>query len=135
MNPDERTPWFSGAQTFLKAPLMGFDQIEPGMVVIGGAPHDTTHTSRFGTRMGPRGIREGSLAFASKLRNASATGVIDVNTGMRLSPSAHASLADVGDFNVYPSDVLKSSEGIAGGGRGSREERRVLRVSRRRPLH
>ena len=85
MTSGEKTPWHSGAQTFLKAPLVDFDRIESGMVVIGGAPHDSTHTSRFGTRMGPRGIREGSLSFAGKLQNAAGAGLVDVKTGTRLT--------------------------------------------------
>ena len=115
MTSDEKTPWYSGAQTFLKAPLVDLDQIEPGMVVIGGAPHDSTHTSRFGTRMGPRGIREGSLSFAGKLQNAAVAGLVDVKNRTRLTLPAQNKLADVGDFNVYPSDVLKTTEGIAQG--------------------
>ena len=42
-----------GAATFLGSPYVALDKVERGMVVIGGAPHDSTHTSRFGTRMGP----------------------------------------------------------------------------------
>ncbi|HEV8306251.1 MAG TPA: agmatinase family protein [Methylomirabilota bacterium] len=104
-----------GAATFLAAPLVGLDQVRPGTVVIGGAPHDSTHTSRFGTRMGPRGIREGSLAFARKLANAPDDGLVEVATGARLRPHRDSRLVDVGDFNVYPSDVTRTTEGIAGG--------------------
>ena len=78
-------PWYTGSQTFMKSPLIELDQVERGMVVIGGAPHDSTHSSRFGTRMGPRGIREGSLAFADKLQNAGEQGFLDVNTGTHLT--------------------------------------------------
>ena len=59
-----------GVATFLGSPYVALDKVERGMVVIGGAPHDSTHTSRFGTRMGPRGIREGSLAMADRFRSA-----------------------------------------------------------------
>src|SRR5206468_3762318 len=62
MERDESARSTPGAATFLSAPLVDLDRVGPGTVVISGAPHDSTHTSRFGTRMGPRGIREGSLA-------------------------------------------------------------------------
>ena len=115
MVTDTTLPWYSGAQTFLKAPLVELGEVERGMVVIGGAPHDATHSSRFGTRIGPRGIRERSRVFADRLRNAGDQGLLDVNTGMRLTLPAENRLVDVGDFNVYPSDVLKTTEGIAAG--------------------
>ena len=108
-------PWYTGAQTFMKSPLVELDQIERGMVAVGGAPHDSTHGSRFGTRMGPRGIREGSLTFADRLQNAGEQGVFDVKTGKHYTPLGQNKLVDVGDFNVYPSDVLKTTEGIAAG--------------------
>ena len=115
MTTTETLPWFSGAQTFLKSPLVSLDQVEPDMVVVGGAPHDSTHASRFGTRMGPRGIREGSLAFTERLMNTADGGLLDLNSGTRLTLPSASRLVDVGDYNVYPSDVLKSIEGIAGG--------------------
>ena len=108
-------PWYSGDQTFLKSPLVELDQIERGMVVVGGAPHDSTHGSRFGTRMGPRGLREGSLRFADRLQSAGEQGIFDLTTGRHLTLPAQNRLVDVGDFNVYPSDVLKTTEGIAAG--------------------
>ena len=109
--PDTGAP----AATFLAAPLVGLDAIRPGTVVIGGAPHDSTHFSRFGARMGPRGIREGSLPFARKLANAAGDGLVHVASEARWLPRPDSPLVDVGDFNVYPSDVMRTTEGIAGG--------------------
>ena len=104
-----------GAATFLGSPHVTLEKVQPGMVVIGGAPHDSTHTSRFGTRMGPRGIREGSLPLADRILASGPEGVIDLSSGSRLTLPDSNRLVDVGDFNVYPSDVMKSTEGIAGG--------------------
>ena len=115
MTAGEASPWFTGAKTFLNTPLVDFDQIKPGTVVIGGAPHDSTHSSRFGTRMGPKGIREGSVAFAERLQAAGQEGLLDASTGMRIVLPRDINLVDVGDFNVYPSDVMKTTEGIAAG--------------------
>ncbi len=104
-----------GASTFLGSPYVAMDKVERGMVVIGGAPHDSTHTSRFGTRMGPRGIRDGSLAMAQRIHESGPDGILDVASGDRLTLPDTNRLVDVGDYNVYPSDVMKSTEGIAGG--------------------
>lgn len=113
----QRHPFGSniGAATFLNSPHMDLDAIKPRTVVIGGAPHDSTHTSRFGARMGPRGIREGSTGFATRLASASEEGLIDLTTGNRYQIPSHTNLVDVGDYNVYPSDVMRTTEGIAGG--------------------
>ena len=109
----EQHPWYAGPQTFLRAPLVGFDAIRPGTTVISGAPHSLR--SRFGERGGPRGIREGSMALADRLGNARREGFIDVSTGKRLFLPSETRLVDVGDLNVYPSDVMRTTEGIAGG--------------------
>jgi arginase family enzyme len=115
MSGRDAPPASASAPTFLAAPLVSLDAIRQGSVVIGGAPHDSTHFSRFGARMGPRGIREGSLPFARKLTNAADDGLVNVETEARWVPRAEVPLVDVGDFNVYPSDVMRTTEGIAGG--------------------
>ena len=105
----------SGSTTFLKAPLVDFDYIKPGMVAIGGAPHDSTHGHRIGSRMGPRGIREGSQTVADKLRGDSDGGLFDVGSGRRMTLPSEPRLVDVGDYSVYPTDMPRSIEGMAGG--------------------
>jgi arginase family enzyme len=109
----EAFPWFAGRQTFLRAPLVELDGIRAGMTVISGAPHSLR--PRFGERGGPRGIREGSLPVIDRLRNAPSEGLVDVATGRRLFWPGERRLVDVGDLNVYPSDVMRTTEGIAGG--------------------
>ena len=106
-------PWYTGMPTFMRAPLVGFDTLKSGMVAVNGAPHDSTHSTRFGTRTGPRGIRDASLTMSNKLSNAGGGGIVDVETGARLA-LREGTLVDIGDANVYPTDVMKSTEGIAG---------------------
>ena len=106
-------PWFTGTSTFMRAPTVDFQDISPGMTVISGAPHSMR--DRFGERYGPRGIREASLPLVDRLRNAATEGVVDVSTGKTFVPPAQNRLVDVGDFNTYPSDVMETTEGIAGG--------------------
>ena len=109
----EELPWYSGTATFMRAPLGDFDDVKPGMVVINGAPH--TMQVRFNERIGPNGIREGSLFIADKFRNASDDGVLDMSTDRRFFLPDDTRLLDVGDVNSYPTDVMKATEGMAGG--------------------
>ncbi len=113
MKKEGETPRFNQPATFMRAPLVGLDDIKPGMTVISGAPHSMR--DRFGERYGPRGIRDSSMPIADKLRNAAAGGVVDLSTGRTLLPPTETRLVDVGDFNMYPADVMKTTEGIAGG--------------------
>lgn len=115
MTTEQAVPWYSGPTTFLKSPQASFDDIKPGMVAIGGAPHDSTHGHRAGARYGPRGIREGSQTLADKLRPAGDDGLIHVGSGSRLSLPAESRLVDVGDYNSYPTDMDRAVEGMAGG--------------------
>ena len=94
------------------APLVGLSDVQPGMTVISGAPHSLR--DRFGERYGPRGIRQHSLPLAHSLDRAK-EGLIDVSTGRTLIRPTDSPLVDIGDFNSYPSDVMKATEGIAGG--------------------
>ena len=110
---DDALPWFAGRRTFLRAPLVDLDGVAPGMTVISGAPHSLR--ARFGERGGPQGIRDGSLPVIDRLRNAPSDGLVDVTTGQRLFWPAQHRLVDIGDLNVYPSDVMRTTEGIAGG--------------------
>ena len=102
----------TAAPTFMGAPLVGLSDVQPGMTVISGAPHSLR--DRFGERYGPRGIRHHSLQVSQKFDHAP-EGLIDVSTGHTLVRPNDFPLVDVGDFNSYPSDVMKATEGIAGG--------------------
>ncbi len=99
--------------TYLGAPRVDLDAIKPGMTVISGAPHSMRE--RFGERFGPKGIREHSISIADRLRNTWEDGIIDVSTGKKLTPLDENKLVDIGDLNIYPADVMKTTEGIAGG--------------------
>ncbi len=115
MGRSEISPRFTAFPTFLGAPLVQPQEIPTEAVIISGAPHDSTHTSRFGTRMGPNGIREGSLPSADRLLVAGEQGLIDPETGARRFQPSSERLVDVGDFTMYPTDVLKTTESIAQG--------------------
>ena len=113
MHRDEVLPWFAGPATFMRAPLMDFEDIKPGMVVVSGAPYGVK--DRITQRGGPGSIRQNSLVLAEGLERAGPDGVLDTRTGRRLIIPDETRLIDVGDLNVYPSDVMRTTEGIAGG--------------------
>ena len=109
MSPGKVLPSFAGFPSFLRAPMVQPQEVPAKAVVISGAPHDSTHTSRFGTCMGPKGIREGSLLTADRFLVAGAQGLIDPETGARRFQPSPETLVDVGDFTMYPTDVLKTT--------------------------
>ena len=113
MHVEEPLPSFAGTPTFMRAPLMDFQDIEPGMVVVSGAPHGVK--DRITRRGGPECIRQSSLVTAEGLYRAGANGVHDTTTGRRLIIPDETRLIDVGDLNEYPSDVMRTTESIAGG--------------------
>ena len=104
---------FAGPDTFLRSPLVEFEDIKPGMVVVNGAP--LTWRQSAGENEGPRWIRESSLAIADKLLNAGDGGIRDLATGRVMTVPKEPRLVDVGDLNTYPPDPMKSIEGISGG--------------------
>ena len=100
----------SGFSTFMGVPPAGLDDVNQGVVAVNGAPYSGGRLAR----EGPRGIRHASLALAEKFAIAGDRGFADVDNGLRLLPNDGA-LIDVGDWPVYPTDVLKTTESIAGG--------------------
>ena len=101
--------------SFLGGELRTADDVEPGTFVTSGAPWDSEIQPRFGARMGPDGIRSGSQHLGERLRRAAGRDLVDVETGERLSPRLLDKVLDVGDFTLYPTDLLRSQESIAGG--------------------
>ena len=103
-------------RSFLGATLSTSDDVEPGCVVVSGAPFDSEkYASRFGARQGPNGIRSESQQLGERLRRAGHGELVDVETGQRLSGRLLDKVLDVGDFTMYPTDILRSQESIASG--------------------
>ena len=100
---------------FMGGELRTADDVEPGTFVTSGAPWDTEIGPRFGARHGPNGIRSGSQHLGERIRRAGDRDLVDVETGERLSPRLLDKVLDVGDFTMYPTDLLRSQESIAGG--------------------
>ena len=102
--------------TFLGGELKTANDVEPGSFVVSGAPFDTEkYSSRFGACMGPNGIRSGSKHLGERLRRVGDRELVDLDTGERLSGRLLDKIVDVGDFTMYPTDILRSQESIASG--------------------
>jgi len=102
--------------TFLGTKMTSIDDVGPDRVVVSGGPFDSAMSSgRFGPRLGPDGIRRGSRALGELLRNAGSEGLIDLDTGERFRPMLEDKLVDVGDFPVYPTDIMKTTQTLASG--------------------
>lgn len=112
---DKRTaPAYSGIATFLRAPIAEISELKKGDIAILGVPFDTTCGSRQGARFGPRGIREESLHFMYQIGalTTDRKEMVDINTGDRFRFPPRDILFDVGDCDVFPSDVARTSESI-----------------------
>ena len=101
--------------SFLGTTMATADDIEEGLFVVSGAPFDSEKMTRTGARLGPNAIRTGSRQLGERLRRAGGKDLIDVETGQRLSPRLLDKVLDVGDFTMYPTDILRSQESIASG--------------------
>ena len=111
MATDSRSSSILGStSTFMGLPPAGVDDVRPGVVAINGAPYSGGRLAR----EGPRGIREASFALADKLAVAGDGGFADVDSGRRLHYNEGA-VIDVGDWPVYPTDVLKTTDSITDG--------------------
>ena len=101
--------------SFLGAPMGTASDVEPGSFVVSGAPFDSEIMARFGAHHGPNGIRIGSRQLGERLQRAEGRDLMDIDTGERLSPKLLDKVLDVGDFTMYPTDILRSQESIANG--------------------
>ena len=92
---------FSGIPSFLRAPIeTRLDALDADIAVF-GIPFDEGSPFLAGSRMGPRSIREHSLRFAAD------AGFYDPVTGRTYLEyeMANKTIADVGDVDVWPTDV------------------------------
>jgi agmatinase len=108
-------PAFAGIPTFLRAPMANSSELGPGAVAVLGVPHDATLGSRQGSRFGPRGIRNGSLDLISQLETAPSASLTNVSTGTRLRLDPNSALVDLGDVDIFPNSVERSSESMRQG--------------------
>jgi arginase family enzyme len=87
--------------------------------VIAGVPIDQgikgIITAKPGTRFGPRAIREASLAPRGVLAANVEHTWVDVDTGLALRLKDRLDLVDVGDFDIDPTDIMKTTAAVVTG--------------------
>ena len=108
-------PGWAGLVTFLRSKAVDFDELKPGDVAIVGVPHDSTVATRQGARHGPHGIREASLNLVSYLESFPDPTFIDVDSGQTIKLMKPSPLVDLGDLNIYPSQVDLTTESVEHG--------------------
>jgi agmatinase len=110
---EPRRPNLGPLPTYLDAPIGDFDGIRSGMVVVSGAPY--VARDRGIQPFGPRAIRAASAVFVEHTRIDSPAGALDFLSGRTWRNAGADRMIDIGDFNVHLPDVMRSTEGIAGG--------------------
>ena len=109
----EPLPYYGGLVSFYRAPGIEFDQVEEGMAVIAGVPIDNgIPMFRVGARFGPRALREASLMFRYRPGEEPR---VNLDTRVAHTIKANPRIADVGDFNIFPTDLMKTTESVTRG--------------------
>jgi arginase family enzyme len=107
-------PYFAPVGGFLRAPLADFSDLGQGAVAILGAPHDSTCSSRQGARFGPLGIRQASQYLGDQFARADGE-LMDLATGQIFHRPGSGMLLDLGDLNVHPNDIERTTGSIRDG--------------------
>lgn len=102
--------WAGANRTFMRAPLREIDELEEGVFAVVGVPWDFTGNP--GPRYGPQAIRDSSLNFVYEILTSRERTLVDVTTGKRIRYPDKLMLVDVGDVNIYPGDVQRTTQSI-----------------------
>lgn len=106
---------FVGIPTFLRAgACTDLDQLAAAIAVM-GVPFDEGSPFLPGSRLGPRALREHSLRFT-----AGSSGFYDPETKKRYLDEeiGHGLIADIGDSDIWPTDVDQTFDNITAMVRG-----------------
>ena len=99
--------------TLFNSPTGGPESISAGTTGVVGIPSDWTHTSRIGTRFGPRALRQSTTELLQFLLNDSNSEFVDPNNNDILQYRFDEWLVDCGDAVISPASVEKTTESIA----------------------
>ena len=109
-------PSYGGLVSFFGAPGIEFHEATEGLAVVAGVPIDNGIPSgRVGTRFGPRAIRQESLGGPTTYLLTPKRTMFDVATGRGLRLKDKVEVADAGDFNFYPTDLMKTTDSVIAG--------------------
>ncbi len=97
----------------MRRPMGGSGGLRPGATAVFGIPYDYTSGSRPGARWGPRGIRQSSAYFDYFLRSSPDASYIDLETGREVRFPEELAVVDLGDVEIFPTDLARTSAAIA----------------------
>ncbi|MCA3630793.1 MAG: agmatinase family protein [Methylobacterium sp.] len=116
---DKPTIGFASPLTqFFGGSAADVSELQPGDTAFIGMPSDATHTSRIGTRFGPRALRHETSLIMAELRQKAGDKLFDLATGMDCVLGGDRALVDLGDAEIHPLDVGKTIRSIADMTRG-----------------
>ena len=109
-------PRYGGLVSFFGAPGIELHEAKEGMAVVVGVPIDNgIPLGRVGTRYGPRAMREESLAIPGDYAIQPERTSFDAATGKGLRLKDEYELYDAGDFNFFPTDLMKTTDSVIEG--------------------
>jgi len=103
----------SPVSRFLDGENADLSHLRRGDVAFIGMPSDATHTSRIGTRFGPRALRHETSLLMHQLRRDAQCGLIDTASGLVCGLADRRTLVDLGDATIHPLDVENTIRSIA----------------------
>lgn len=107
---------FVGFPSFFKTPIIDVEGIKEGMAVVAGVPIDMGIVlARPGTRYGPKAIRESSNLYRGFSEVAIEKTVVNIDTKVAWRLKEHPNVADIGDFTIYPQDIMETGASITEG--------------------
>jgi agmatinase len=109
-------PGYAGIPTFFQAPFADLAEVREGTTVVAGVPIDQgIITAKPGARFGPRAIREASQMPRGVLAANVEHTWVDVDSGVALRLKDRLDLVDVGDFDIDPTDIMKTTTSVVQG--------------------
>ena len=133
----EPLPYYGGLVSFFRSPGIEIEEVTEGLAVVAGVPIDNGMPfGRAGTRFGPRAIREASLGggSASSATTDEERTTVDLVSGTARRLKDKPEVADLGDFNIYPTDLMKTTESVIRRNVGGGQARWLSRRDGRGPL-
>jgi arginase family enzyme len=87
--------------------------VKYGDVAFIGMPSDATHTSRIGTRFGPRAMRHETSNLINELRKEAEYGLVDTETGNSYVLGDARKILDLGDASIDALNVANTVDAIS----------------------
>ncbi len=95
------------------APLVEPNALRTNQIGVVGMPSDWTHSSRIGTRFGPRALRQATTVWMKGLSALIGEPLVDAATGLCWRVRRDRWLGDCGDAHISPASVGRTTAAIA----------------------